>query len=401
MFFANAASSEFKMQRLSFELLGSFSSGKLLKPGTVDLRTFMFESARHRRHLLPAKIATITGSAGKTTVKEILGHLLEGAFISPANQNTKLALALQILRLPATPITAIFEMGARRLGDFQTPLSYVRPEVVTLLNIGSAHVGEFGSPENLLREKLSPLEFESVRTLVVPADDARIVKHAREQGKNLITFGSDATADVELIRESSEGVYLKVRKESVFIECPFRGPKKGLNIAAAIATVLALGVSVHNVARRLTDFRGVERRFQAFNWQSRLAIDDAFNASPESMREGLRHLLTQTKNMKILLVLGTMLELGASSEKEHRELGYDIKTMFGEAIATQRLTLVTVGAEAAFISENHATGLPPEQLYHFATATEAKATVESLAKQADVIYFKASKGIQLNQIFSS
>lgn len=390
------------MQQLSFELLEDLSSGILLKPATTDLRTFMFESARRRRGLLPVKVAAVTGSAGKTTVKEILGHLLRGAFISPANQNTKLALALQILRLPQTQSTAVFEIGARRLGDFQTPLSYVRPDVVTLLNIGSAHVGEFGSLENLIREKLSPLGFQSVHTMVVPADDARIVKHAREQqGKSLITFGTSPAADIELIRENAEGVYLKVRKESVFIECPFRGPQKGLNIAAAIATVVALGIPIQEVARRLVGFRGVERRFQAFNWQARLAIDDAFNASPESMREGLRHLLTQTKNMKILLVLGTMLELGPSSEVEHRKLGHYIGAMFSEAIAAGHLTLVTVDSEARFITEDNATGLPKERIHHFATALEAKTNVESLAKQADVVYFKASKGIQLNKIFSS
>lgn len=388
------------MQRLSFELLEDLSSRIFFKPATADLRTFMFESARRRRDFLPVKVAAVIGSAGKTTVKEMLGHLLKDAFISPANQNTKLALALQILRLPEAQATAVFEIGARRLGDFQTPLSYLRPEVVTLLNIGSAHIGEFGSLENLIHEKLSPLGFESVRTVVVPTEDARIVKHAREQGKSLITFGTSPAADIELIRESAEGVYLKIRKESLFIECPFRGPQKGLNIAAAVATVTALGVSIQDVARRLAGFRGVERRFQAFNWQSRLAIDDAFNASPESMREGLRHLLTQTKNMKILLVLGTMLELGPSSEVEHRKLGSYIGAVFSEAIAAGHLTLVTVDSEARFITEDNATGLPKERIHHFATALEAKATVESLAKQADVVYFKASKGIQLNKIFS-
>lgn len=388
------------MQRLSFNLLEALPSGNHLKP-TVDLRTFMFGSARTRRGTLPVKVAAVTGSAGKTTVKEILGHLLDGAFVSPANQNTKLALALQILRLPETQTTAVFEVGARRLGDFQIPLSYVQPDVVTLLNIGSAHVGEFGSLENLVREKLSPLEYQSVKTLVIPVDDTRIVKHAREQGKNILTFGSGPTADVELVRESAEGVYLKVRKESVFIECPFRGPQKGMNIAAGIATAVAMGFAVQDLAKKLTGFRGVERRFQAFNWQSRLAIDDAFNASPESMREGLRHLLGQTQNMKVLLVLGTMLELGPSSEAEHRKLGNYIGALFSEAIKDGRLTLVTVGDEAAPITAEDSTGLPKDRIHHFTNSLQAKTTVETLAKQADVVYFKASKGIQLNKIFSA
>jgi len=386
------------MQPLCFELLGNLPSGNLLKP-TSDLRTFMFESARRRRGHLQVNVAVITGSAGKTTVKEILGHLLTDAFVTPANQNTKLALALQMLRLPANQNLAVFEVGARGQGDFQTPLSYLQPEVVTLLNIGRAHLGEFGSLENLLREKLSPLEFHSVKTLVIPGDDVRIVKRARDQNKKIITFGVGPVMDIELVRESLEGVYLKIFKESVFIECPFRGPQKGINIAAAVATAVALGASPQEMTHKLSEFRGVERRFQVFNWQSRLAIDDAFNASPESMREGLRHLLSQTRNMKLLLVLGTMLELGTASEDEHCKLGQYIGTLFHQEISQGHVTLVTIGDDAIHISHS-AAGLKENQRYHFSSAVEAKITVESLAQQSDVVYFKASKGIQLNKIFS-
>jgi len=378
------------MQPLSFALQKSWPSGALLKTAP-DLRTFMFESARHRRQELPVKVAAITGSTGKTTVKEILSHLLKNTITSPGNQNTKLALALQILRLPQNQPHAVFEMGARRVGDFQTPLSYLQPEVVTLLNIGSAHVGEFGSQENLLREKLSPLEFPSVKTLVIPGDDTRIVEHARVQSKKILTFGSKSTMDIELVNENSDGVYLNIFKESVFIECPFRGPQKGLNIAAAVATAIALGANIQELTQKLSGFHGVERRFQPFTWQSRLAIDDAFNASPESMREGLRHLQSQTQNMKLLLVLGSMLELGTTSEDEHRKLGEFIGTLFHQEITQGRITLVTVGNEAVHISNKS---------HHFANATEAKDTVERLAEQSDVVYFKASKGIQLNKIFS-
>jgi len=380
------------MQPLSFALQKSWTSGTLLKTAP-DLRTFMFESARRRRQKLPVKVAAITGSAGKTTVKEILNHLLKNTIITPGNQNTKLALALQILRLPQNQPHAVFEMGARRVGDFQTPLSYLQPEVVTLLNIGSAHVGEFGSQENLLREKLSPLEFPSVKTLVIPGNDTRIVEHARGQGKKILTFGASPAMDmdIELVHESSEGVHLKVFKGNVFIECPSRGPQKGVNIAAAVATAIALDVNTQELTHALSEFHGVERRFQAFNWRSRLAIDDAFNASPESMCEGLRHLQSQTQNMKLLLVLGSMLELGTTSEDEHRKLGEFIGTLFHQEITQGRITLVTIGDEAVHISNKS---------HHFASAAEAKDTVERLAQQSDVVYFKASKGIQLNKIFS-
>lgn len=388
------------MQPLSFALQETWTSGTLLKT-TPDLRTFMFESARRRRQKLPVKVAAITGSAGKTTVKEILNHLLKNTIITPGNQNTKLALALQILRLPQNQPHAVFEMGARRVGDFQTPLSYLQPEVVTLLNIGSAHVGEFGSQENLLREKLSPLEFPSVKTLVIPGDDTRIAEHARSQSKNILSFGTDTHDDVELLQETSKDVQLRVFKENIFIKCPFRGPKKGLNIAAAVATALALGAHTQDLIPTLAGFHGVERRFQTFTWCNRLAIDDAFNASPESMREGLHHLRNQSRGENLLLVLGTMLELGEACELEHRKLGQYIGELFNEEIRQNKITLVTIGSEARTISADNVTGINKKHLHHFSSALEAKSTLQSLAQLSNVIYFKASKGIQLNKIFSS
>ena len=139
------------------ENIGSFKVPHFSVP---DLRKYLFNLATQRRPILTTEIAVITGSNGKTSVKEILGAILKVShpktnFISPANLNTKIALANQILRLPANCAVAGFGMGARRIGDFAVPLSYLQPSVVALLNIGTAHVGEFGSKENLAKEKIS------------------------------------------------------------------------------------------------------------------------------------------------------------------------------------------------------------------------------------------------------
>lgn len=364
-----------------------------------DLREFMFGSATHRRKHLTTQIATVIGSAGKTSVKEMLGRLLPEAFISPANQNTKLALAWQILRLPTETTTAVFEMGARRVGDFQIPLGYLRPQVVTLLNIGTAHVGEFGSLKNLNKEKLSPLQFPEAHTLVVPADEDYILAHARGLGKKLLTFGSSPSADVHILDETVEGVLLKISNENVWMPCPLAGPAKALNIAAATATALALGAKPSEFSENLAHFHGVPRRFESFRWLGREAIDDAFNASPESMRQGILQAQRLAEGRKLLLVLGSMLELGAYTELEHRALGRFLAETFAEAFKKKNVQLVTVGTEAEFTRSEIEKQFPNLMIPHFTTAAEARPSVTQLAPGADLIYFKGSKGLQLQNIF--
>jgi UDP-N-acetylmuramoyl-tripeptide--D-alanyl-D-alanine ligase len=358
-----------------------------------DLREFMFNNAQKRRATLRTKIAAITGSNGKTTVKEMLASIND-TYVSVANQNTKLALALQILRIPAETPYAVFEMGARCQGDFQTPFSYVRPHVVTLLNIGSAHAGEFGSLENLIKEKLSVLEFSSTEKSVVFADDERVLSHAKKYPSQILSFGYSHQAQFRIVVEDVFGVQLKTPLGNFLIESSYSGPEKALNFAAAFATAYALGFTPAEILKGLKVFQGVERRFQPFTWQNRRCIDDAFNASPESMKAGLQHLARTTKGQKTLLVLGDMLELGDVSEAEHAAIGELILKTFPSPLPQ----VVTIGEKALAIYKGLQGKVPAA---HFANAQEAKDPIISLAKNADVIYFKASKSLQLHSIFKA
>lgn len=392
------------MSILTFELVSLRPKTEAPLVAGPNLRNFLFNAAMIRRQTLKTRTAAITGSAGKTTVKEMLGSILKTwsqknsktTHISVANQNTKLALAAQILRLPENTSFAVFEIGARRQGDFQIPFSYVHPQVITLLNIGSAHAGEFGSLENLVREKLSVLELNNAEAVVVCGDDTRIITHAQKHQKNIITFGFAENSDVRILSETNDGVSLKVDAKTLWVTCDFSGPRKALNLAAAFATAKTLGFETSDILEGLKNFQGVERRFQVFSWQGKKAIDDAYNASPESMREGLQYLSSICQNQKVLLVIGSMLELGAYSEQEHRALGEFILKTF----PTETPLLVTIGDEAAFVHEAVQGTVPASDLKHFATALEARPLVESMASTVDVIYFKGSKSIQLQKIFS-
>jgi UDP-N-acetylmuramoyl-tripeptide--D-alanyl-D-alanine ligase len=367
-----------------------------------NLREHLFAGAQEKRIQLNAQIAVVAGSAGKTSVKELIGAILkswhqDSCFISPDNQNTKIALATQILRLPPSCQSAAFEMGARRSNDFVIPLSYLQPSVVALLNIGTAHIGEFGSKENLWKEKLSCLDSEFAKTLVVPADDSAILKYANLTGKNILSFGFSQNSHIQVLEEELGHVTLSINHEVLKLICPFQSSAKALNVAAAVAVATAMGAPLSAIEEGLAHFRGVPRRFQLFNWGPTSAIDDAFNASPESLKEGLHQLKKISSDRKILLVIGSMLELGESTETEHRQVAHLIKNLFG--IENSHLTLATVGVEAEVIGlELVRIGFAKGSTRHFTSSHDATVLKEERS-DFDLVYFKGSKSIQLNKIF--
>lgn len=390
------------------------ASGFIIEQGRVqpkfpfievpDLRDYLFERARRKRERLEIASIAIAGSAGKTSVKELLGAIVTAweptsVHMSPANQNTKIALATQILRLPSEHTTAIFEVGARRLGDFQIPLSFLSPSVVALLNMGQAHIGEFGSLTNLHREKLSILQAPTAKSLVVLGDDELLAAFARKTRRHLICFGFDDRNDVQIVRELDQEIHLKIHGRQIAFSCPWSASAKSLNIAAAVALSLCLDIPLSSIQKGIETFQGVGRRFQIFDWNGVEAIDDAFNASPESLVEGLKALRHRAKNRKTLLVIGSILELGEMSHAIHRDLAGSLSQIWGDLSS---LGLATVGREAQAFGERAVElGLSKDHWVHFSDSDQARNTLCRQKRSFDLVYFKGSKGIELKKIFEA
>lgn len=371
----------------------------------LDLRQFTYEVARRRRKELNLPVAVVTGSAGKTSVKELTGAIFAAVwndqyFMSPANKNTKIALASQMITLPEQTKAAVFEMGARRLHDFEIPLSYLQPTVVALLNLGTAHVGEFGSLENLRREKLSALHWPSAETLVVFGDDSLILQEGHQTQKKLITFGTNADCQVRLLEESAQSILLQIDGTEHSFDCSWESSEKGLNVAAAVAISRAFGISIDTVKKALAGFRGVPRRFEIIAWNGIVAIDDAFNASPESMKKGLRKVHQLYPDKKILLVLGSMLELGESCQAAHYKVGNLIWELFSNRLSDGAVEVITIGKEAALILDQLQACGSSRSYSSFATVERARAEVLQRAQEFEVIYLKGAKATQLHKLLS-
>ncbi len=369
-----------------------------------NLRDYLFALAIQKRNESLFKVAAITGSVGKTSVKELVGSILNAwlpfnSFYSPHNLNTKIALASQVLRMPSDCKWAVFETGARKVSDLKIPIMLLQPEVSVLLNIGSAHVGEFGSMDNLRKEKLSLLNAPTAKTLVVYRDDLEIFEHALKLGKKVLSFGRSEKSDVRLLEETDSQVKLIFQGYEYTFNCAFVGSAKGLNVAAAFGVAQALDIPIEAIRKGLNNFTGTPRRFQIFQWGTTLAVDDAYNASPESMEEGLQKFSTMVSNKKPLLILGSMLELGPETEKSHRHIAGKIKSLFAEAFNKTTLGVATIGREAQFIADElQILGLHQKQIQSFDSTLEAKDFVNFWRLDFDAIYLKGSKSIHLEKL---
>ncbi len=285
--------------------------------------------ARAWRLACPAMVVALTGSAGKTTVKQLLAAMFSaagGTLATEGNLNNDIGVPLTLLKLDAQHRFAVIEMGANHVGEIERLTTLVRPDIGLVTMAGRAHMGEFGSADAIIRAKGELFAgLASAAAAVMNLDDAGIAywqSHcsARQMGFSLKNHPSarwlgayDATTHQLQIREDAALLFER-------LAVPLPGAHNALNLLAAVAVARAAGVSADEIVRGVAHFvppagRMAERRLTP----SVVAIDDTYNANPESMRAAL-HELSRRSGRRVA-VLGDMGELGAYSKDEHSALG--------------------------------------------------------------------------------
>ena len=352
----------------------------------------------YRRSLVDTKVVAITGSVGKTTTKELLRSMLQQclrASASPANYNNEIGVAQTLLSLPADTDVAIVECGARRRGDLALLAALAVPDIVLITNIGSAHVGIFGSPQALLQGKLELLRHSPPHCLgIVNADSDGLLAAASELGHKLMTFGRQQ-ADVVLAQvtyeEQQQHVHFhSTTRGSFSIRSADLHSAMPINIAAAVAVCLALDVPTTAMQAGSAAFCNAPSRFQTITRGELTIIDDTYNASPESMRCGLASLQRSWPAQHPVLVLGDMVELGEGSEVAHRQLATQVQ-------ALQPALLVTVGKQARYI----ALAAAEVQSLSFDDVDAFLQQKINLTQYSKLVYLKASRKLDLTRIVAT
>ena len=347
------------------------------------------------------RVVAITGSQGKTSVKDMLAAVLAAAAPTVATYqsfNNELGLPLTVLRAAPDTRHLVLEMGARGIGHIAELCAIAPPDVSVVLNVGLAHVGEFGSQDAIARAKgeiveaLGPDGFA-----VLNLDDPRVAAMAPRTRGRVRTFGRATGADVrleavELDDLGRASLDLQAGTERVRVQLRLLGEHQATNAAAVAAAALALGLSLEDVGvalgriERLSPWR-MELHERA---DGMVLVNDAYNANPHSMAAALETLagIGRRTGRRTVAVLGEMRELGDAGPAEHRALG----ELTGR-LGIDRVVVVGEGARAITETAREAS--------FYASVAEARDFVRENVGAADVVLVKASRAAGLEQLAST
>ncbi len=373
-----------------------------------DPQAALAKLARHvLRRLDRVRVIALTGSQGKTSTKDLLAQVLADAGTTVATRgsfNNELGLPLTVLRADATTEYLVLEMGARGIGHLKQLCDIARPDISLVLNVGKAHLGEFGTQADIAQAKGELVDALAPDGLaILNADDPLVSAMASRSAAPVRTFGEGGGTDVRVENLSVDELGrprfdLAAGEEVARVEMQLLGEHHAGNAAAAAAVALAVGVPLDRVAQSLTGAG------QASRWRMEVheradgvtVINDAYNANPDSMRAALKALAAVGRgrggNVRTVAVLGEMRELGESSQEEHDAIGrlavrLDINQLVvvGEPARAMHLGAYLEGSwgdESVFVEDRE----------------EALAWLRDNLVPGDVVLLKASRAAELEKV---
>ncbi|MEJ7629690.1 MAG: UDP-N-acetylmuramoyl-tripeptide--D-alanyl-D-alanine ligase [Nocardioidaceae bacterium] len=360
--------------------------------------------ARHvMRQVTGTTVIGVTGSQGKTSTKDMLAEVLGSVAPTVAareSQNNEIGVPLTALRVTPGTRYVVSEMGARGMGHIAYLAGIMAPTIGIVLNVGVAHLGEFGSQDGVAAAKGELVEsLPADGFAILNADDLRVAAMAARTDAAVLTFGRSQNADLRLARVGLDAhghatLRLEWRGTSTDVTLTYVGEHQAANAAAAAAAALAAGLDLDVVGRALESARQLSRWRMDVGTdpEGRVVINDAYNANPDSMRAAVKALVdiaARRGRGRTVAVLGEMRELGDTSRLEHETMG---RFVAGLGVAH----LVVVG-EAARPMYEAAAGAPSwEGAAEFAVdSDEGLGLARGALQENDVVLVKASRAAGL------
>ncbi|WP_147803372.1 UDP-N-acetylmuramoyl-tripeptide--D-alanyl-D-alanine ligase [Alkalicoccus halolimnae] len=358
--------------------------------------------ARNYLASLPARVIGITGSNGKTTTKDMVASVLGTTYKvqkTEGNYNNHIGLPLTILGLEEDTEMAVLEMGMSGRGEIELLSSIARPHAAVITNIGESHLQDLGS-----REGISEAKFEIAAglrengTLIIDGEEPLLTKKAASAPFRVLTFGTSDTNDYYPVRseQKKDGTNFTIYKEaeeSFFI--PVLGSHNINNALAAIAVAGLFEVSYSSIRKGLERLQVTGMRTELVEGRDGVTvINDAYNASPTSMRAAVKLLQDLQADGKKIVVLADMLELGEKEETFHMETGKDIE-------AAEIDYVFTLGSLGRKIAEGAAVNFSENRLLSFDDKQALIKELGSLVGRGDVVLVKGSRGMKLEEVVQS
>ncbi len=353
------------------------------------------------RSSIRAKVIAVGGSNGKTTTKQIIHALLrekfgeDGGHASPKSFNNNIGMPVTLLEVEPGHDYVVLEIGTNAPGEIAALGEVCRPDIAVITNVGLEHLEQLGDLEGVAHEEASIAPFVAESgTLVLPADAPELLGALRTAKVQKILVGRKAgegDLSVTDLAESAGGLSFSVNGRGHY-RLPLLGEHNGVNALLAIAVARRMGVSEEQVAAGLAKVKPAPMRLELMEVGGWRVINDAYNANPSSMEAALRTFSKLKVPGRKVVVLGNMLELGASSEAMHRSVG-------GMAAAWKFDLLVAVGREMKVAADVAA--IAGCRTVHFADTAVACAGIAELLEPGDTLLLKGSRGMALEALLEA
>ena len=380
------------------EVLKNYENKTMIR--VKDTLEALYEIAKLKRSFYQIPVIAITGSVGKTSTKDIIANVVSKKYKTLktiGNNNNNIGLPFTILKLQDEE-AMVLEMGMNHFGEIRLLTNIAKPDICVITNIGTSHIGNLGSRENILKAKLEILEGNEKATVVINKDNDLLHKWQEENQneKTIITYGiqehSDMNAkEIKLNNDSSEFA-CELENKKVNITVPVGGEHFILNALCAVSVGKILKIEPEKIVEGIEGFELTKKRMDIAELANGIKIiNDAYNASLESMQASLNY-LAEFKNNRKIAVLGDMLELGEYTKELHEKVG--------EAVVQSQIDILfCTGEKAKYIEEQaKAKGMTKENVYWFENKKKMVEKIKEVAKANDIILLKASNGMRFFEI---
>ncbi len=354
--------------------------------------------ATYKRSLYNIPVIAITGSVGKTSTKDMIASVVGTSFQvqkTQGNYNNHIGVPLTILGLK-DHTALVVEMGMNNFGELRTLTNITKPTICVITNVGTAHIGNLGSRENILKAKLEILEGLTKEGTVIINNDNDLLHKWEEENKTyqVIDFGIENNSKImaKNIELQEYGSYFEtnIYNQTIRAYVPVSGIHFVYNSLCAICVGTVLNIPQEKIIQGIQNFELSKNRMEIIeNSKGVKIINDCYNANFDSMKASLEA-LARIQSKRKIAILGDMLELGDYSKQMHEKVG-------SEVVKNNIDMLITVGKEATYIAKQ-AKQEGMSQIYEFGAVEEAIQKIQETGEVGDAILVKASHSMNFEKI---
>lgn len=389
------------VQDIAFEAndLKSYSDKVIIQ--VKDTLEALYAIASYKRQLYDVPVVAITGSVGKTSTKDIVANVVSQKYHTlktVGNNNNNIGLPFTILNAPTDIEAMVLEMGMNHFGEIHLLSEIAKPNICVITNIGTSHIGNLGSRENILKAKLEILDGAKEPYIVINNDNDLLHKWY-EESKNtykIKTYGIYQESDIQAksmdMKEDESSYTISLMGKEEKMRVPVGGEHFILNSLCAIAVGELLHIEIEDIKKGIESFQLTKNRMEVTECKNGIKIiNDAYNSSVESVKASLAYMKHINANRRIA-VLGDILETGEFAKELHESIG---KIVRENAVDI----LICSGENAKYIVESaKKQGFDEKHIYYFEDKEEIVDVLKKIIEPNDVILFKASNGMRFFEI---